>query len=135
MRHPFLPMILVVLFGLACRRSSIIPPPSSSTLTGTVVENPGCGHFIVQVLSGSFADSSVVKSWTDTVTGSTFTNVFAVRDWIVMDHDHVTAGDTFSFTLNGPLPDYLNTIYYPCMMEFYPMPPVSNNVTNIQKLP
>ena len=127
-------MIFILLPGLACRRSTIIPPPSS-TLIGTVVENPGCGNFIVRVLSGSIADSSVVKSWTDTVTGSTFTNVFTVRDWIVMDVDKVAVGDTFSFTLNGPLPDYLNTIYYPCMMEFYTMPPVSNNVTNIQKLP
>ncbi|HEV2480710.1 MAG TPA: hypothetical protein VGS79_13630, partial [Puia sp.] len=86
-------ILLVVLCCFACRRSTLIPHPSSSdTLTGTVVENPGCGHYIVQILSGSFADSNVVKSWTDPVTGSTFSNVFTVKDWILMDQVHVTTG-------------------------------------------
>jgi hypothetical protein len=112
----------------------MIPQPTP-TLTGTVVENPGCGHYIVQVLSGPIADSSIVKSWTDTVTGNTFDNVFTVRDWILLDQVHVGKGDTFSFTLNGPLPDSLNLVYNTCMIALYPMPLVSNDVTNIQKLP
>ena len=77
-----------------------------------------------------------MKSWTDAVTGSTFSNVFTVKDWILMDQVGVTTGDTFSFTLNGPLPDSLtDKVYYTCMIQFYTMPAVSNDVTNIQKLP
>lgn len=128
-------ILLVVLCAVACRRSTLIPHPTP-TLMGTVVENPGCGHYIVQILSGSFADSNVVPRWTDPVTGSTFANVFTVKDWILMDQAGMNTGDTFSFTLNGPLPDSLtNKIYFTCMMVPYTMPAVSNDVTNIQKQP
>ena len=126
-------ILLVALCCFACRRTTLIPHP---TLTGTIVENPGCGHYVLQVLSGPIADSSVAKSWTDTVTGKTFSNVFTIRDWILMDQAHLSTGDTFSFTLNGPLPDSLNNkVFYTCMIAFYNMPAVSNDVTNMQKLP
>ena len=135
-----LPVILLfasVLVGLSCRRSTLTPSEltGGSVLTGVVVEAPGCGLYVVKVLSGSIADSSVVPSWTDTKTDSTFTNVFTVKDWILMDQVQVPVGDTFTFTLNGPLPDSLiNKTYFTCDVEFYNMPAISNNVTNIQKL-
>ncbi len=120
---------LVVLCGLACRRSTLIPAPVA---TGLLIESPGCGHFIVKLLSGSITDSSVlVKSWTDPVTDSTFTNVFTVKDWIYFQQANISAGDTFTFTLNGAVPDSSQQ-YNTCMVIPYNMPSVSNNVTNIQ---
>jgi len=108
--------------------------PSAINATGVLVENPGCGHFIVKLLSGAITDSSVlVKSWTDTQTNSTFTNVFTVKDWILMQQAYLSVGDTFSFTLNGPVPNS-SQIYYTCAVFPYNMPSASNNVTNIKKL-
>jgi hypothetical protein len=132
-------LFLVVLFGLACRHSTLIPSkindPASDTLTATFADNPGgCGHVVVKVLSGSIADSSVQKFWTDAATGVSFTNVFAVKDWVEIAQAQLSVGDTFTFTLNGPVPDS-TTWYATC--EIVPlrfdMPSVSNNVTNIQK--
>ena len=129
---------LVVLFGLACRHSTLIPSKitntSSDTLTGTFADNPGgCGHVVVKVLSGSIADSSVEQFWTDGGTGITYTNVFTVKDWVEIDQAQLSVGDTFTFTLNGPVQD--STIYYGCAILplRFDMPSVSNNVTNIQK--
>lgn len=124
-------ILLVAFCCFACRRSTLIPPPSP-TLTGTVVENPGCGHFIVKVLSGTFADSSVEKSWTDSMTDSTFSNVFTVRNFMQMQQAQLVQGDTFSFTLNGAVPD---SIYFTCMVVPYNMPAATDNVTNIVRLP
>ena len=130
---PLLPImlaILVVLCGLACKRSNA--SSGTSGMTGQLVESPGCGHFIVKLLSGSITDSSVlVKSWTDSATDSTFTNVFTVKDWIAFQQANVSVGETFTFTLNGPVPDSSQE-YYTCMVIPYNMPSVSNNVTNIQ---
>lgn len=124
-------ILLAALCCFACRRSTPVPFPPA-TVTGTVVENPGCGHFIVKVLSGTYADSSVEKSWTDSVTDSTFTNVFGVRNFMQMQQAQLVQGDTFRFTLNGPVPD---SIYMTCMIVPYNMPSATDNVTNIVKLP
>lgn len=130
---PLLPImlaILVVLCGLACRRSNA--SSGISGMTGKLVESAGCGNYIVKLLSGPITDSSVlVKSWTDPVTDSTFTNVFTVKDWIYFQQANVSVGDTFTFTLNGPVPNPSQE-YYTCMVLPYNMPSVSNNITNIQ---
>ena len=138
---PLLPILLTILVvpgGLACRRSTLIPPPNvlagGSTATGTLVESPGCGHYIVKFIldDPNSTDTSVmVKSWTDPVTNSTIANVFTVKDWIYFQQANVSVGDTFSFTLNGPVPDSSQQ-YNTCMVVPYNMPSVSNNVTNIQ---
>ncbi len=132
-------MFLVVLFGPACRHSTLIPSkiddPLSDTLTGTFADNPGgCGHVVVKVLSGSIADSSVEQFWTDGASGITYTNVFTVKDWIEIDQAQLSVGDTFTFTLNAPVPD--STLWYGCDIQplHFDMPSVSNNVTNIQKV-
>ena len=132
-------VFLVVLFGTACRHSTLVPSKitdtSSDTLTGTFADDPGgCGHVVVKVLSGSIADSSVEQFWTDGATGIKYTNVFTVKDWIEIYQAQLSVGDTFTFTLNGPVPD--STLWYGCDIVplRFEMPSVSNNVTKIQKL-
>ena len=91
-------------------------------------------HVVVKVLSGSIADSSVEQFWTDGATGITYSNVFTVKDWIEIYQAQLSVGDTFTFTLNGPVPD--STLWYGCAILplGFDLPSVSNNVTNIQKL-
>ena len=136
-RITFLPIIIfftAILFLSACRRTTMIEYPPVISATGVLVENPGCGHYIVKLLSGAITDSSVlVKSWTDTQTGSTFTNVFTVKDWVLMQQANLSVGDTFSFTLNGTVPDS-SKVYNTCDVVPYNLPSASNNVTNIKKL-
>jgi hypothetical protein len=125
-------LIFVILGVAACRRSTIVEFPPTSTLTGTVVEYPGCGHYIVKIINGNYSDTCVEKSWTDSVTDSTFTNVFVARNFMNLQQANLAQGDTFNFTLNGPLPD---STYNTCMVIPYNLPTAFNNVTNIVKLP
>src|ERR1700744_1968064 len=123
-------LLLLTLFtGFSCRRSQEIPAPQ---LTGQLVEFAGCSHYVVKVLSGPITDSSVlVPTWTDTSTQVTYSNVFSVKNWINFQQAGVALGDTFTFTLNGAVPDS-NQTYYTCMIRFFNMPAVYNNVTNVQ---
>lgn len=124
--------LLFILFVAACHRSTV--PSGIPGITGTLVENSGCSHYVVKFLSGPLPDSSLlVKSWTDTVTHRSFTNVFTVRDWITFQQANIAVGDTFTFTLNGPDPN-AGKIYYTCMIAPYPSPADSNTVTKIQKI-
>jgi hypothetical protein len=138
-------VILVLLFAAACRQTSLTSSPvakgtqtgrdtlySNDTLvTGTLVEDPGCGHMIVEVLGGPIPDSSVLaKSWTDSVSHQTFTNVFMVKNFWTMQQAQVQQGDTFTFRLNDPSTD--DTVYYTCNIVPYNLPPAGNCVWNIQ---
>jgi hypothetical protein len=131
----FLPMTLlfmIIVTAAACRRSST--SPGISGVTGELVENPGCGHYVVRLLSGPTTDSTVaLPSWTDTATHTTFANVFMVRNWVHFQQANLSVGDTFTFTLNGPDPE-ANSIYHTCAVFFYNMPSDSDVVTNIQKI-
>ena len=129
---PLTLLFIIIVTAVACRRSSA--SPGIPGMTGVLVENSGCGHDVVQLLSGPITDSSVlVKAWTDTVTNKSFMNVFTVRDWITFQQANVSVGDTFTFTLNGPDPN-AGKIYYTCMIAPYPSPADSNTVTSIQKI-
>jgi hypothetical protein len=86
------------------------------------------------MISVTIPDSSVVKSWTDTQNDSTFINVFTVKDGPAMQLAQVVVGDTFTFTLNGPVPDSLSK-YASCAVLTSNVPGVYNNVTNIQLQP
>jgi hypothetical protein len=125
-------MILVVLGIAACKRSTIIAHPPVSGLTGTVVEYPGCGHYIIQIVNGNYPDTCVEKSWTDSVTKATFSNVFVAKNFPQLQQAQLVQGDTFTFTLNGPVPD---GNYNGCMIVPYNLPTAFNNVTDIVKLP
>jgi hypothetical protein len=131
-----LPVILLfasVLVGFSCRRSNIVLPPASSAATGVLVAQPGCSY-VVKIINAPIPDSSVVKSWTDTQNDSTFTNVFTVKDGPAMQLAQVAVGDTFTFTLNGPVPDSLSK-YASCDVLTSNVPGVYDNVTNIQLQP
>lgn len=111
--------------GFQCKKNM-----TSDSWVGTLVANGGCGHYIVQLLSGPVPDSGVLtKSWTDNATDSTYLNVFRVKNVCTFPAADINVGDTFRFTLNGPVPTQMCNM---CDMEPYPMPATSNSVTDIK---
>jgi hypothetical protein len=103
---------------------------------GKYVAYCGCAHYVVQLMDATAADSGVVtKSWTDTSTNDTYTNVFGVSDICTFAaataEDSLKVGDEFHFTLNGPVPD---EECFTCAIWPYAMPAASNSVTNIRRV-
>ena len=128
MRRRIVCLALVLVFAggsFHCKKNM-----ASDTWVGTLVVNGGCGHYIVQLLSGPVPDSGVLtKSWTDIATDSTFRNVFGVRNDCTFPAAVINVGDTFRFTLNGPVPRQICNM---CDVELFDMPAASNSVTDIE---
>lgn len=117
---------LLLLTGLRCKRDQV----TSTVYTGKLVVQGACDHFIVQVLNNPLPDSSiVVKSWTDSQTDSSFTNVFKVANVCTFAAAHISVGQVFTFTLdNNPPPQTC----YTCDVILFADPTVSNSITDIK---
>jgi hypothetical protein len=118
--------VLAALANFDCQPYKVTLP----VVTGKLVVASYCGQYIVEVLSGSIPDSSVLtKSWTDIDTDSTYTNVFRVNDICTFAAAAVAVGDTITFNLNG-IPPVQSC--YTCDIVAFPEPAASNAVTNIK---
>jgi hypothetical protein len=123
-------VVLIVSGGIySCKKTS-----SGTTRLGKYVVFAGCGHYVIQLMDVTAADSGVVTpSWTDTSTNITYTNVFSVKDVcsfaFATVEDTLRVGDELEFTLNGPVPD---VVCYMCYIWPYAMPATSNVVTDIR---
>lgn len=118
-------LVFAAVTGFHCRREKM-----PVVLTGKLVDIAACNGYIVQILSGPIPDSSVlVKSWTNSLTDSTYTNVFTVKDGCTFAAALLSQGDVFTFTLNGEAP---NQTCFTCDIVIFPLPSVYNTVTNIK---
>lgn len=123
----FVIMLLLAGSGWRCKKNAA----NNNKWTGKLVVWADCDHFVVQLQSGPIPDSGVLtRSWTDTATDSSFTNVFTVKDVCTFAQANLKQGDVFSFTLNGAAP--VETCMTCDVMPSFPLPPASNIVTNIQ---
>jgi hypothetical protein len=112
--------------GFHCKKST-----AENLWTGKLVVFASCADYVVQLQSGPVSDSSVLtKSWTDSATDSSFTNVFKVSDVCTFGAALVHVGDVFTFTLNGPIP--AQTCFTCAIVPSFPMPAANNSVTNIK---
>jgi hypothetical protein len=121
------PFILLLLGGVpACRPEKVKGP----LLTGKMVINRPCGHYVIQVLSGDYDRGRVAASWKDTLADSIYTNVFTVANVCHFDGGGLAVNDTFSFRMNDTV------IVNNCMvcMIFYPTPSVTNTVDHVQRV-
>jgi hypothetical protein len=121
------PTILMLMLGsgIMCQPRKIDPP----TLTGKLVIAKPCSNYVIQVLQGSIEPSALDPLWKDTVSGITYVNVFTVAN-LYHFLSSFAEGDTITFQLgygsDPPIP-----LCDP--FAFYPSPPVSNPVRNVQK--
>lgn len=112
--------------GYHCKKSA-----DHSVWTGKLVLTADCDDFVVQLQSGPVPDSGILtKSWTDSATGNSYTDVFRVKDVCTFAEANLSVGDVFTFTLNGAVPAQVCMICN--VVPNYPMPAANNAVTNIQ---
>jgi hypothetical protein len=127
-RFILLPIVALLLTGASfqCKPNRVEPPQ----LTGKLVVNAACGHYVVEVLSGNVDSARLVRSWKDSASDTTYTNVFAVSNACTFSGFGLSRGDIFTFTMNDTV------IVQNCMlcMIFYPKPPVSNFVNHVRVL-
>jgi hypothetical protein len=122
-------LLAVILFfagaGFNCRPNVELPP---GFIKGKLVVNGPCGNYVVQVVEGDIDPSRLLKTWTDSVRDTTYTNVFRVANACDFGGARLLQNDIFQFKLNDTV------IVQNCMlcMIFYPTPAVSNTVSHIQ---
>jgi len=125
-RTMFLPIIMLLFAGAGfnCQPSKIKP----ASLTGKLVINKPCGHYVIQVLSGDVDPGFLVKSWRDSITNTSYSNVFTVANSCNFTGSGLSPNDVFTFKIND------TSFVQNCMlcMIFYPTPVVSNTVSDIQ---
>jgi hypothetical protein len=118
--------LLMLCSGVMCQPERVDPP----TLTGKLVIEKPCANFVIQVLEGSIDPGKLDPLWKDSVNDSTYINVFTVANRCSFP-GNFAEGDTLTFQLGDDgAPRPLCDLCY----VFYPTPPVSNSVRNVQKL-
>jgi hypothetical protein len=111
--------------GFHCKKTT-----DNNIWTGKLVTGL-CAFYVVQLQSGPISDSSILtKSWFDSLTNTSYTNVFEVSDLCTFGAADVKVGDVFAFTLNGPTP--VQNCYIPLCLPDLPVPATKNSVTNIK---
>lgn len=130
MNRPFLRPILFLLMlcsGIMCQPEKVDPP----TLTGKLVIEKACANYVIQVLQGSIDPTKLDPLWKDTISGITYINVFTVANRCTFPGGF-SEGDTLTFQLGDSSvpPSPVCDLCY----VYYPTPPVSNSVKNVQKL-
>jgi hypothetical protein len=119
-------LFILVGSGFHCKKVT-----ADNAWTGKLVVFASCADYVVQLQSGPIADSSILtKSWTDSATDSSYTNVFRVSDVCTFAAAELKVEDVFTFTLNGPTP--VQTCLICDIVPSFPMPATSNVVTNIR---
>jgi hypothetical protein len=118
-------IILVAITSFKCRRSN-----EGATLTGRLVVNTPCGHFVVQLIKGNVEPGRLVQSWTDSIAHKTWSNVFTVANACHFEGAGFATGDTFTFKMNDTL------IVNNCMLcaVFHPTPAISNTVSHVRRI-
>ena len=124
----FLSMVFLLIAGAAFQCRPHVTKPT--TLTGKLVINEPCGHYVIQVLSKDIDPRLVTASWKDSIGDILYTNVFTVSNACDFEGRTLATNDNFSFRINDTV------IVQNCMLcdIFYPTPPTRNVVTHVQRV-
>ena len=125
-----LPVLLGVLLicSFQCRRDDMDHP--GNVLKGKLLFNGMCGQYTVQLLEGYMPPEKIVASWKFPNTDSIYTNVFAAANVCNFGEFHLQQGDVFTFKLDS-LPPVQNCAV---CLAYFPTPPISNAIKDVQKL-
>ncbi len=85
--HPIL-LLLILGSGIMCQPERVNPP----TLTGKLVIDRACSHFVIQLLQGSIEPSKIVPVWKNSANDSTYVNVFAVSNQCTFPYSGIAGG-------------------------------------------
>ncbi len=118
-------LTLILGSGIMCQPKQVTRP----ALKGKLVLNRACSNFVIQVLEGSIEPAKIDPLWKDSVNDSIYVNVFTVGNRCTFPSG-LAEGDTLFFALD-PNPQPQTCLI--CQI-FYPTPPVTNDVMDVQKI-
>lgn len=126
-RPTLLPFLLLLLLtcSFTCRRETL-----GTSLTGKLVIDAACSHYVVQLIQGSTDSTKVVDTWKNTANDSVYNHVFTVANVCNFGAMGLSQGDIFTFEIDPEMPMEDCAV---CLI-FYPTPPVAHAVKNIQKV-
>ena len=122
-------LILFLLTSLCCVqcKKTII---TGEVLTGKLIINGPCEHFVIQLQKGTIDTANIVSSWYDSDNDSTYSNVFTVANLCTFGNYDLQKGDVFTFEID-PNPPARECLI--CMI-YVATPLKQNAVINVQKV-
>ncbi|HSC38749.1 MAG TPA: hypothetical protein VLD19_12790 [Chitinophagaceae bacterium] len=129
-RFIVLPVLLgaLLIYSFQCRRDDMDHP--GNVLKGKLLFNGFCGQYTIQLLEGYIPPEKIVASWKFPYSDSVYPNVFAVANACTFGGNHLQQGDVFTFELDTPVPPQNCAL----CLAYFPTPPISNAVKDVQKL-
>ncbi|MHA4809635.1 hypothetical protein ACX0G9_16095 [Flavitalea flava] len=126
-RQTVLPILLLLVLtcSFTCR-----PERLGTSLTGKLVIDATCSHFVVQLLQGSTDSTKVVDNWKNTANDSIYTHVFTVANVCNFGATGLVRGDIFTFEIDPEMPMEDCAV---CLI-YYPTPEVVHSIKHIQKV-
>lgn len=122
-------LILFLLTSLCCVQCKKATLPSP-VLTGKLIINGPCSHYVIQLQKGAIDTANIESSWFDPGNDSTYTNVFTVANYCTFGSFGLQKGDTFTFQIDNNQPPQ----ECPICQIFVATPPKQNSVINVQKV-
>jgi len=130
MKRLILPAILLITILGSSFRCNKGEHSNNHQLTGKLVIQAACGHFVIQVLKGDIDPSNVIASYTDSGSNKTYTNVFTVKNNCSFEKLHMPYDTPFTFELD---PNGKDETCVWCFI-YYPVPGVYNGVKNVNQI-
>lgn len=120
---------LFLLASLFCVQCKKVPLPSP-VLTGKLIINGPCGHYVIRLQKGTIDTANIESTWYDRDNDSTYSNVFTVANLCTFGNYGLKKGDVFTFEIDPNPPVQKCEI---CQIAVA-TPPKGNAVINIQKV-
>lgn len=111
---------------VACQKTIITRP----VLTGKLIINGPCEHYVIQLEKGIIDTANIESSWFDSGNDSTYSNVFTVANYCSFGNYGLQKGDVFTFQIDPNSPPQ----ECPICQIFVATPPKQNAVINLEKI-
>lgn len=99
-------------------------------LTGKLVINGPCEHYVIQLQKGTIDTANIESSWYDNGKDTTYQNVFTVANSCSFGNYGLQKGDVFTFEIDPNSPPQ-----HCAICEIYVTTPTKQNaVINVQKV-
>ena len=126
MKTLFILFLFSTLCCVQCKKATV----GGEVLTGKLIINGPCEHYVIQLQKGTVDTTHIELSWHDSDNDSTYNNVFTVANSCSFGNYGLQKGDVFTFEINPNVP-----AEYCAICQIYVATPTKQNaVTNVKKV-
>ena len=122
-------LILIILTSLLCLQCKK-DIHTGDVLTGKLIINGPCEHYVVQLMKGTIDTANIASSWYDSANDSTYTNVFTVANFCTFGNNGLHKGDIFTFQIDTNSPPQ----YCPTCQIYLSTPSKQNALISVKKI-